>query len=93
MLPSTFEVFGAVLFLWYANQCEAGRSSETGGKTRHVGGPALGHGFVEAIDMNIYQYGNRVGSSGSPTCLSGCVRYGSFGYRVESLGSPNCKQQ
>lgn len=93
MLPSTFEVFGAVPFFRHANRCGAGRPPETGGKTRHVGGPALGHGFVEAIDMNIYQYGNRVGSSGSPTCLSGCVRYGSFGYRAESLGSPNCKQQ
>lgn len=63
MLPSTFEVFGAVPFLRYANRCEAGRSPETGGKTRHGGAPSLGHGFVEAIDMNIYQYSNRVGSS------------------------------
>lgn len=88
MLPSTFEVFGAVPSLRYANRCGAGRPPETGGKTRHGVGQALGHGFVEVIDMNIYQYGNRVGSSGSPTCLSGCVRYGSFGYRVESAGSP-----
>lgn len=76
MLPSTFEVSVLFFFSRYVNQCEAGRPPETGGKTHHVGGPALGHGPVEAIDMNIYQYGNRVGLSGSPTCLSGCVRYG-----------------
>lgn len=54
MLPSTFEVFGAVPSLRCANRCEAGRSPETGGKTRYGGGPALGHGFVEGTDMNVY---------------------------------------
>ena len=67
MLPSTFEVLGAVPSLRCSNRCEAGRSPETGGKTRYGGGPALGHGFVEGTDMNIYQFGCRLESSGFST--------------------------
>ena len=91
MLPSTFEVFGAVPSLRYANRCEAGRPPETGGKTHHGGGPALGHGFVEAIDMNIYQFGNRVGSSGSQTLEASKTSFVAFGNRVGSSGSQTTK--